>query len=205
VDPFFSLPAGIACLALIFLRSDHYRRVTWAKAGITFTAIYLIYGLYNKIEVSRDIREMARRQQISYGRSFNTPSPFNTWLWFVALEKEDGYYVGYRSYFDHGDSLHLRWFPRNEHMLDSIDDHHELDNLKRFSQGFYTVEKKNDTLIFNDLRFGQEIGWHDPSQPFAFHYYLSHPEGNELVVQRGRFAQWNATTMKTFLRRIIGQ
>jgi inner membrane protein len=45
----------------------------------------------------------------------------------------------------------------------------EVQELKTFSQGFYTIEKKQDTLIFNDLRFGQEIGWHDPSQPFACH------------------------------------
>jgi len=205
VDPFFSLPSGIACLALLFLRSDHFRRVTWAKAAITFTAIYLVYGLYNKMQVNRDVKEIASRQGLNYGRSFTTPSPFNTWLWFVALEQDDGYLVTYRSFFDHGDSLRLKWFPRNEQLLDSIGDHEEVQNLKKFSQGYYTVEKKNDTLIFNDLRFGQEIGWHDPAQPFAFHYYLNHPGGNELVVQRGRFAQWNRLTMGTFLRRIIGK
>jgi len=28
-------------------------------------------------------------------------------------------------------------------------------DLKTFSQGYYTVEKWKDTLVFNDLRFGQ--------------------------------------------------
>ena len=88
--------------------------------------------------------------------------------------------------------------------MKEIRDHHEVDNLKKFSQGFYTVEKKGDTIVFNDLRFGQEVGWYDYKQRFAFHYYINHPEDNKLVVQRGRFAQWNKTTISSFVRRIEG-
>jgi inner membrane protein len=206
VDPFFSIASGIACLALIFLPSDHHRRVTWSKAGISFTVIYLLYGLFNKAMVTSDIRGIAEKQQIDYHseRAFTTPTPFNTWLWFVVIEEKDGYQIGYRSFFDSDDSLKLNYFPRSEKLLDEVRDHKEVINLKKFSQGYYTVEKRGDTLVFNDLRFGQEIGWYDPTQPFAFHYYLSHPDDNELVVQRGRFAQWNETTIKSFLNRIRG-
>jgi inner membrane protein len=204
VDPFFSIPSGIACLALILLRSNHVKRVAWAKAGIGFTIIYLLYALFNKSQVNNDIKELAEKQQVSYSRSFTTPTPFNTWLWFVVLEQKDGYQIGYRSFFDSSDSLQLTWFPRNEYLLQSVIHHEEVNDLKKFSQGFYTVEKKSDTLIFNDLRFGQEVGWYDPSQPFAFHYYLDHPDNNELVVQRGRFAKWNEKTFKSFLERIKG-
>jgi inner membrane protein len=204
VDPFFSIPSGIACLALIFLRTDHHKRVAWAKAGISFTAIYLLYAVFNKFQVNKDIRQLAEKQQLQYKRSFTTPTPFNTWLWFVVLEQKDGFQIGYRSFFDQSDSLHLNWYPRNEQLLKEISDHQEVQNLKEFSQDYYTVEKKADTLVFNDLRFGQEVGWYDPRQPFAFHYYLNHPEDNKLVVQRGRFAQWNAVTVNSFLRRIKG-
>ncbi len=205
-DPFFSLPGGIACLALIFLPSNHHRRVTWAKTAIIFTALYLFYGLFNKAVVTSNIRELAQRQHINYNssRAFTTPTPFNTWLWFVVIEVKDGYQVGYRSFFDSEDSLRLNFFPRNEQLLNEVRDHKEVNDLKKFSQGYYTVEKRGDTLVFNDLRFGQEIGWYDPRQPFAFHYYLNHPEDNELVVQRGRFAQWNDITIKSFINRIRG-
>jgi inner membrane protein len=204
-DPFFSLPAGLACLALLFLPSDHYRRLTWAKSAISFTVIYLAYALVNKAIVNNDIREHAKKEGISYRRSFTTPTPFNSWLWFVVMEQEQGFQVGYRSVFDgDDDSLQLTYFPRNEQLLRDIRDHQEVTNLKKFSQGYYTLVKKQDTIVFNDLRFGQEIGWYDPTQPFAFHYYLSHPEDNELVVQRGRFAQWNAATARSFWRRLRG-
>ncbi|MEO7529843.1 MAG: metal-dependent hydrolase, partial [Sediminibacterium sp.] len=69
---------------------------------------------------------------------------------------------------------------------------------------FYTVEKYNDSLVFNDLRFGQELGWDNPHGKFAFHYYLQYPKENAMVVQRGRFAGWNSTTFRSFIKRVKG-
>jgi inner membrane protein len=66
------------------------------------------------------------------------------------------------------------------------------------------VEKWNDTLVFNDLRFGQIIGWEEPTERFVFHYFLSHPEDNKLVVQRGRFSGWTRSTPQRLLQRIRG-
>ena len=75
---------------------------------------------------------------------------------------------------------------------------------KRFSQQFYTVEQWQDTLVFNDLRFGQIIGWQNPKEKFAFHFFLQHPNDNKLVVQRGRFAKWDWAAAKAFWKRIEG-
>ena len=80
----------------------------------------------------------------------------------------------------------------------------DIKKLVRFSQKFYTIEKYNDTLVFNDLRFGQIIGWQDPKEKFAFHYFLTHPGDNRLVVQRGRFAKWNWEVVKSMWERIKG-
>ncbi|MFZ4770227.1 MAG: hypothetical protein ACOYLO_08610 [Ferruginibacter sp.] len=79
-----------------------------------------------------------------------------------------------------------------------------LQKLIRFSQQFYTVEKWNDTLVFNDLRFGQIIGWQYPKGKFVFYYFLQYPEENKLVVQRGRFAGWNQQTAISLFLRIKG-
>jgi inner membrane protein len=90
--------------------------------------------------------------------------------------------------------------------LQPVTNHEEVQHLLRFSQGYYTVEKWHDTLVFNDLRFGQMVGWHDPHEKFVFHYFLQHGDrDNRLVVQRGRFAKWNWATTKSLLNRIAGQ
>jgi inner membrane protein len=76
--------------------------------------------------------------------------------------------------------------------------------LLRFSQGYYTVERKNGSIIFNDLRFGQITGWYDPHADFVFHYYINNPKENLLVIQRGRFSNWNEETFGAMIERIRG-
>jgi inner membrane protein len=117
---------------------------------------------------------------------------------------DSNYYVGYRSVFDETQNLSLEKFSRNTFLIDTMRNKKEVQQLIRFSQQFYTIEKKQDTLIFNDLRFGQIIGWQNPKEEFVFYYYL-HPDiDNTLVVQRGRFAKWNWPVIKSLAKRIAG-
>lgn len=90
----------------------------------------------------------------------------------------------------------------NASLLKPVAEHEDLQKLIRFSQQFYTVEKYSDTLVFNDLRFGQIIGWQNPKEKFVFHYYLQHPDDNKLVIQRGRLAKWDWEVVKALWKRI---
>ena len=83
----------------------------------------------------------------------------------------------------------LNIFPRNEFLLDSVEDTEALQKLKRFSQEFYTAEKWNDTLVFNDLRFGQMMGWQNPRNKFVFHYFLKDSADNTLGCSAGSFCR----------------
>jgi inner membrane protein len=98
----------------------------------------------------------------------------------------------------------LNFFPSNDSLLQPVKHTKEVEQLIRFSQHFYTVDKKKDTLIFNDLRFGQIIGWQNPKEQFAFYYFLQPEIDNTLVVQRGRFAKWDEQSFKSMIRRIRG-
>jgi inner membrane protein len=107
--------------------------------------------------------------------------------------------------FDKERSIAFQYFPRNDSLIDPIRDHIEVQKLIRFSQEFYTIEQSNDTLIFNDLRFGQILGWENPMGKFVFHYYLEHPDDNTLVVQRGRFDGWNYDVFLGLVKRAAGE
>jgi inner membrane protein len=203
-DPFFSVWPGLALLALVLLRRHNARRKKYWRFGLGFAGLYLLYCLANKFYIDRDVKQVLQKQQISYTRYFSTPAPLQNWLWYVVAGNDSGYYTGFRSVFDSKDTIQFQYFPRNEAWLDTIRDHHDLQQLIRFSQQFYTVEKWTDTLVFNDLRFGQIIGWKEPKEHFAFHYFLQHPGNNKLVVQRGRFARWDWSVMKTLFKRIKG-
>jgi inner membrane protein len=202
-DPFYSIWPGIACLALLILHSNATARKHWVRLSLILSTLYLVYALYNKSVIERGVTALLHDQGVRYARLLTTPTPLNNWLWYFVAEVDSGYYVGYRSVFD-GPKGDLSYFPRQTSLLTAVGDKEEPKELLRFSQGYYTVEYQHDTLVFNDLRFGQITGWSNPRGKFAFHYYLNHPEANAFVVQRGRFANWNKKTVSDLIRRMAG-
>lgn len=203
-DPFFSVWSGIALVMLIYLKQRTYQRRFWWSMGLGFSALYLMYCLANKSLIDNRVKGILKENNISYTRYFTTPAPLQNWLWYVVAGDDKGYHVGFRSLFDREKSMTFQYYPRNDSLLKPILGHQDLQELIRFSQQFYTVEHYGDTLVFNDLRFGQIIGWHDPKGKFVFHYYLQHPEDNTLVVQRGRFEGWNKETARALMKRVKG-
>jgi inner membrane protein len=205
-DPFFSIPLGVALAFLLLTRIEFRWRKLISIGALSLSGIYLAYGLYNKWQVDRSAREAMRRHHIAPTDYFTTPTPFNNWLWYIVATDSAGSYVGYRSVFDASSDIQFEFFPRQDTLLRYThpDYAHEVQLLKRLSQGHYTVEARGDTLIFNDLRYGQMLGWEHPRAGFVFHYYLRPRLDNKLVLQRGRFEGWDAEATKALMRRIAG-
>jgi len=203
-DPFYSVWLGIAFVALWVMKRKNPNRAWWVRFGVGMSSIYLLYCGLNKIKIDHDVRDIFKKQQISYNKYFTTPTPLNNWLWYVVAASDSGYHIGYRSLFDKERKIDFQFFPRNEALLKPVENQEDLQKLLRFSKGYYTVTNSNDTLVFNDIRFGQMIGWLDPAAPFVFYYYLQHPKDNALIVQRGRFARWDSKAVKALLARIRG-
>lgn len=206
IDPFFTILTVIGALLLLFLNRGSHKRKFWWRFGILAPAIYLVYCCYNKLEVNATVKEIMVKEHVPYKRYFTTPTPLNSWLWYVVAETDNGLYTGYRSVFDSKDTIRFHYFSKNDALLSTVtreDELRALNNLKRFSQGFYTIQNWHDTLVFNDLRFGQVVGWYDPDEKFVFHYYIQH-KGNTMAVQRGRFAKWNSATIRALIERIRG-
>ena len=203
-DPFFSIWPAMACTALIYLKSRSTLRKHWWRMGLGVSTFYLLYCLFNKGNIDMDVKYILNKQQISYTRYFTTPAPLQNWLWYVVAGNDSGYHVGFRSVFDSKKEIEFQYFPRKDSLLLPFKDHQDVQQLIRFSQQFYTVQKWNDTLMFNDLRFGQIVGWQNPRERFVFHYYLQYPRENKLVVQRGRFEGWNYQSAQSLIKRIKG-
>jgi inner membrane protein len=205
IDPFFSFWPFLAFLFLLRLKSGHPARKLWAGAGVVLSATYLLYAGINKLMVEKTIQVSMQNMNIATNEYFVTPAPLNSWLWFIAIKQNNGYYTAYRSVFDHKKDIRFSFGPRNDSLLSTSGDKKEVELLKKFSQGFYTVEKRDDSLlVFNVLRFGQVTGWHGEKQKFAFYYYLDKTGNNDLAVQRGRFENWNRETFLSLIRRIWG-
>ncbi|HMG15598.1 MAG TPA: metal-dependent hydrolase [Saprospiraceae bacterium] len=204
-DPFFTIWPIIACIALMYLNRKNKRRKRWWIMGLGLSGVYLMYCIFNKTVIDNEVKETLHKQQIAYTRYFTTPAPLQNWLWFVVAGNDKGYHVGFHSLFDQNKDIKFEYFPRNDSLLNSVKGEEEVQQLIRFSQQYYTVEKWNDTLVFNDLRFGQVIGWQNPRGKFAFHYYLKDNADNTLVVNRGRFEGGSWHTLGTLIERIKGK
>lgn len=203
-DPLFSIWPGIAIVILFILHGFHPKRRFWWRFGLFIPFIYLGWCMINKSSIDRDVKVALAEKKIAYTRYFTTPAPLTNLLWYVVAGNDSGYHVGFRSVFDTRKDIDFSYFPRNDSLLVSVADHEELQHLKRFSRQFYTAELWGDTLVFNDLRFGQMMGWQNPKGKFVFHYILNHQEDNLLVVQRGRFGGWDGKVLKGYIKRIGG-
>jgi len=204
VDPFFSIWLIIASMVLLVLKNKWAFRKKISLLSLGLSSFYLFYCLLNKFTIDSEVKNILRKEQISYTRYFTSPAPLQNWLWYVVAGSDSGYYVGFRSLFDRREKINFHYFPRNDYLLYPVKGRKDLSNLIRFSKKFYTVETLDDTLVFNDLRFGKVMGWQNPLGKFVFHYYLLQPFGNSLVVQRGRLEGWNKKNAQFFLKRIFG-
>lgn len=203
-DPFFSVWPAIACLLLVLLKPGARSRNVWSCAGIAACVLYLAFAIAHKRLVNNTVNAWQREHRMTGHKFITTPAPFQQWLWYIVVQGDGGYYIGYRSVFDKKSQPVLTYHPVHDSLLAEIKDQREVELLKRFAQGFYTAEKIRGRLVFNDLRFGQVSGWESGGHGFVFHYYLEQAGENTMVVQRGRFAGVNKSYFSSLLRRICG-
>jgi inner membrane protein len=205
-DPLYSLWLFIALAGLMIMSSKNPARRKWIFASLAISSVYFAYAITNKLETTSDVKTALEKQRLGYTRILTTPTPLNTWLWFVAAETDSGFHLTHHSVWDNDERpLNFSFVRRRDDLLDPFLKDKDTGHLLKFSQGFYTVEQREDHVIFNDLRFGQAGGWSDPNAPFVFYYYLDDLDANALLIQRGRFANWNRETMTDFVNRIRGQ
>ncbi|QHS55333.1 metal-dependent hydrolase [Mucilaginibacter sp. 14171R-50] len=204
-DPFLLMWPLSTCLMLLFAKNSVIRRRIWSIFGLGMAFFYVLYcGAHKKI-VDQRVTELLKRQKITYSRYMSTPAPLQNWLWYIVAGTDSGYYTTYYSVFDNEEHLSLHYFPRNAYLLARAKHQATVQQLIRFSPQFYTAEMRKDTLVFNDLRFGQIIGWQNPRAAFAFYYFPEQPNDNRLAVQRGRLAGWNKQAVRSLYRRIRGE
>ena len=112
-DPFFSIWPFIAFLLLLIIRRDQYKRKIIWLAGIGFSTAYLLYAIVNKLSVDADVRRSLADKGLPTTAPyyFTTPTPMNSWLWFVVAKDSNGYYTAYRSVFDREKKDRFSFFP----------------------------------------------------------------------------------------------
>lgn len=178
IDLFYTLPLLISLIVCLFLRRDSRWRHRLNTAVLVISTGYLALSLVNKQLIDRQFERDFAQQNIPYQRYLTGVTPLNIFLWYGIAEIDSGYYIGYRSVFDHSNSTQLLYVPRQEALIADIKDQYAVDRLIWFSKGYYAVRQKADKLHFYDLKFGMSgIEVDSLRVPFYFELYKEAPSG----------------------------
>lgn len=205
-DPLFTIALLIAAVVLLFKPKTYLPRLKWACMALIISVAYIGYAGFNKNLIDRRVNDFLKTDGISSSGYFTTPAPFNCMLWYVVIDTDSSYYTAYSSVWDNAEqpvtyARHLK----NYALLERVSGKHAVQNLKVFAGHYYTISRSDGDLYINILRFGQIQGWRDPDAPFVLSYPLSSGKGRALLLQKGRMAGWNGSSIQAYLRRIGGE
>ncbi len=184
-DPLYTLPLLVSFIILLILKRGSAKRKLVNNTGIILSSFYLLLTFINKINVDHIMQQNLKEQKIDYTDYMTTPAPLNNALWYMIAKNDSDYYTGYYSIFDSDKKIPFRKLPTNERLLENFPDDPVIEKLKFFSNGFYSVNKKDaDEIYFNDLRFGQAAGWAKTDSRFVFSYRLKNVADYVVLLRR---------------------
>lgn len=177
VDPLYTIPFLTCCIIALCYKRTNPRRRFFNNLGLIISTAYMALTFVFKGFGYQAVDENLAKQGIDFVEIETKPTPFNTVLWDAHIETEKGYLFGHYSLMDDGAPIRFsEEYPKNHHLIDSIRDQEVIQQLLRIANGWYTIEKKDDFLIFNDLRFGQ-FGVNTNTADFIWRYEI-HDDGN---------------------------
>ncbi len=179
VDPIYTVPFLLSIVVCSFLSRNSRMRRRIGMVGLVFSSFYLCLTLVNKSTVNQAFETALEEQNIPYSRFMTSPSVLQNVLWYGVAEVENGYYIGYHSFFDGDKKIDFDFYPRNEQLLSPFEGSHALDRLKWFSNGYYVVERWGDQIVFNDFKFGK-MGFENQNFGYIFSFPLSKDENGNV-------------------------
>jgi inner membrane protein len=204
-DVLFMLPPILAFVVLWVKNRYDLSRRRWATVGLLLPFLYLGLTSLLACSVYGVVEKNIAAQQIRSERWIMSPAPFQNLLWYVVVEQQQKFLIGYYSVMDYQQRIDFHSVPKHHTLDTAVHDHPEYQTLKRFSDGWYTLRQEGKLFWFSDLRFGQRFGWEQPANDFVFNWKLSHTPQNRLHVQQGRFAGWQANQVHRYFLRIFGR
>ena len=205
VDPLYTLPfLAFLILAMIQNRESKKRRF-YNSMGLIISSVYMLLTIgFKGISYFKFINSL-ETQNIEYTEVRTRPTPMNSILWSANVETKDSYYVGMYSLLDDDDNIEYLRFEKNHGALDNFKNEEKIQRLIKIAKGWYTIDElEGDTLIYNDLRFGQiGIGI---DKPFVFSYKIwRDDEGNLQLIEAPKTMKGGSKMIGELLSRIFNK
>jgi inner membrane protein len=171
IDPLYTLPFLVFLILAMRQKKEAKKRRFYNNLGLLISSSYLILTLVLKGFAYQKFSEELVAQNIPYKTLNTKPTPLNTILWSANIETERSFLIGYSSFLDTS-AIQFSSYPKNHYLLGDLADHPKVKRMVAISKGFYTVNKLNNGLYFNDLRFGL-LSIQPNSENFVFKYKIT--------------------------------
>ena len=166
IDPLYTLPLVVGLLPAVFgIRKGGSARI-FSIYGLAVSTLYLGWTLVAKFSADRVFESNLAQSNIGYTRMITTPTAFNSVLWRALVETDDGFVESYYSLVA-GERQDFRPIRGDDDVPSGLEGTPAVSTVQWFSNGFYTVSRKNGSVLMNDLRFGT-IGFYEGPFVFAF-------------------------------------
>ncbi len=170
IDPLYTIPFLIFLLLALFQKRMAVKRRTYNQLGLLISTSYLVVTLVLKGFAYQEFTNELKTQKIDYTDINIRPAPFTTFLWTANIDTDDAYLIGNYSFFD-SKPVQFVSHEKNHQLLGSLAKEDKITRLIAISEGWYTISKVDNTLLFNDLRFGL-LSLKPDEKQFAFSYQL---------------------------------
>lgn len=170
-DPFYTFPFLLCVILTMFFSREHPKRQLFNRLGLGLSCGYLLFTFGNKLYMNNVFENALHDQQIEHKRYLTAPSPLNNILWYCVAEDEEGYHIGYHSYFDADKKVHFDFLPRQEELLEGMKDDYAINRLLWFANDYYIVRQEGEQLVFYNVKFGK-MGFEGEVKDFVFSFYI---------------------------------
>lgn len=153
IDPLYTVPFLFFLILTMFQKRTSKKRRLYNNYGLIISSGYLLITLILKGFTYQKFTQALSNQHINYTNLQTKPTPLNTVLWSANVETKDAFFIGYYSFLDK-DAIKFTKHLKNHHLLGNLANHPKTKRMIAISKGNYTINKKNNAIYFNDLRFG---------------------------------------------------
>ena len=159
IDPLYTAPLLLGLSAALVAKGSWGLKTL--QLSLLISSLYLVWSVAAQHWVEKKVRANLPESQAAL---LVTPSPFNTLLWRLVAVSDSHYYEGWYSLLaDEPEAIEWRSVPRDAELYKAFKDHPSVARLARFSDGFFQLERIENTVVMTDLRMGQE-----PAYVFRF-------------------------------------
>ena len=155
IDPLYTLPLLAGTLLTAFWPARKWSS-GMLRTSLVITTMYIGWSWLAQAVVERHAEDALTAMDLQGAPVFLTPTPFNTMLWRVVVQTEEGYLEGFDSLLVNEGPMHFEDYTSDKQALHAASNVWAVARLRWFSNDFVKARVHDDRLIVSDLRMGQE-------------------------------------------------